>query len=954
MSYHLKAFVGLISLAFAAHAVLPVAKSVDVSSKIKPIELECYAGETLDLSMQLSFGGAKLSTPSASATIYWQTNGMANAWWQTNLACSATGLVSGQWQPALPSGRVWFFVGVESSGLNYRIAGQCAILPSPGGAPSTAVLPPPGGTLNLGDYTVIGAPWITSSDSAAAIASATYPLASEISALSERAASAATAGSNYTDSVTAPLVAATNSITVRLDAIDIPDVSGFASETSLQAASNSLAEAVQQLSSDLTSATNEILTSLAPTISSASTALQPSATNSLLTSLAPTVHLASTALQPSASNALSQAIAALSQTVEANAQQSAYDLAAASNALSTSFAPTVQLASTALQPAATNTLAQSTAALAQTVAANAQQSAYDLASASNALSTSFAPTVQLASTALQPAATNALAQSTAAIAASLSDRIDGLGISLAASNTAFRLMSIDGSTYQDATGIVWRLNYATNLSPWYVSQILYTNGTSLATNEIPGVSSWSISQDYVDDDDGQYWKYELHIPAGGNVYGQTGSAEALGPDETSLEFFINTDVQSATFARTNVVTQYFAPFNRVAYTNDTAAIRAEIASATNAVLTAALSAAITTNDICAIVTNTTVVGWTDRWIATPSYEVIVWTENGWVPMYRGLDTDGIAKGDRSSTNLTWSAALGESIEDIVANRIPATQNALGLVRLADLEGMTNFATKSESTLYPREFSRWTIYRYGVDVTAHVSQPTWIVVEGLDEGWSAVCTAEDSVDYPVIGNDENADVLEWNAYNNDTGDDVFYTATRSRPPGYVLGIQTNMPIASADLVVSNANDIANLRSDLSTAATASTNYTDLAVSVAALAGTNFTVTSISSADTTYKSFALTAPTNVNQSVQYINVTAETPITLDVLLPDGTGTKDWLIYVQSVTNVLINLPSATWWMADVAYTNDIAPATPTALYFSQIGTGLFLFSRQELAPVTISAP
>jgi hypothetical protein len=43
-----------------------------------------------------------------------------------------------------------------------------------------------------------------------------------------------------------------------------------------------------------------------------------------------------------------------------------------------------------------------------------------------------------------------------------------------------------------------------------------------------------------------------------------------------------------------------------------------------------------------------------------------------------------------------------------------------------------------------------------------------------------------------------------------------------------------------------------------------------------------------------------------------------------------------------------------MSDVAFTNDIAPATPTALYFSQIDTGLYIFSRQELSPVTISAP
>ena len=105
---------------------------------------------------------------------------------------------------------------------------------------------------------------------------------------------------------------------------------------------------------------------------------------------------------------------------------------------------------------------------------------------------------------------------------------------------------------------------------------------------------------------------------------------------------------------------------------------------------------MSTNVVCDIVTNTTVVGWTDRWTATPSYEVIVWTDNGWVPMFRGLDTDGIAKGDRSSTNLTWSAALGESAEDIVAYRIPTTQNALGVARLIDLPPLTNGLASASS------------------------------------------------------------------------------------------------------------------------------------------------------------------------------------------------------------------------------------------------------------------
>ena len=717
MRYHIQAFVGLVAIAFAAHAGVPVSRTVDVSATIKPIALESYAGETLDLSVQLASGGSPLATPSASATIYWQTNGMANAWWQTNMSCSASGLVTGAWSPGLPSGRVWFFVGVESSGLNYRIAGQCSILPSPGGAPSTAVLPPPGGTLNLGDYTIIGAPWITSADSAAAIASATDPLASEISALSERAASAATSASNYTDSVAAPLIAATNSITARLDSIVIPDVSGFASKTSLQAASNSLAEAVQQSSNALAQAT----ASLAQTVSDnaqQSTSALISATNSLHTSLAPTIQLASTALQPAASNALAQAIAALAQTVADNAQQSAYDLAAASNALAQSTSALAQtVADNAQQSAAdlvatSNALAQATAtlsgsvdaaaaastnytdsvaaplisatnSLSQSIAANAQQSAYDLAAASNALAQATAAlsgsvyAAAAAATNYTDSVAGSVAAAAAAASASLSDRIDGLSISLAASNTAFRLMSIDGSTYQDATGTVWHTETTIGTSQWHVVAISYTNGTTVATNEIPGLPSWSIDGDYNGDSDPK-WIWILRVPAGGSEYSQIGGAEDATPADMNLEFVLSGgEISSLSFARTNTVSHYWAPVDHVLYSSSGGG-----------------GGGITTNDVCNIVTNVVT---TDEWIYTglPDGAIIHYPPeymgNEWwscVMSYNGDNYDGSWDGPGDSTFMTFrfvnvTTPGGEDYIVSAEHRF-TVRNALGLALDKDL------------------------------------------------------------------------------------------------------------------------------------------------------------------------------------------------------------------------------------------------------------------------------
>lgn len=103
----------------------------------------------------------------------------------------------------------------------------------------------------------------------------------------------------------------------------------------------------------------------------------------------------------------------------------------------------------------------------------------------------------------------------------------------------------------------------------------------------------------------------------------------------------------------------------------------------------------------------------------------------------------------------------------------------------------------------------------------------------------------------------------------------------------------------------------------------------------------------SLDTTYR--RTIGITNLNQTVQYVNITDATPTTLAISMPTNGVTKDWIVYVSAVTNVTLSLPSATWWMADVAYTNDVPPATPTAFYFSQIATNIFYLGRQELTEV-----
>lgn len=55
-------------------------------------------------------------------------------------------------------------------------------------------------------------------------------------------------------------------------------------------------------------------------------------------------------------------------------------------------------------------------------------------------------------------------------------------------------------------------------------------------------------------------------------------------------------------------------------------------------------------------------------------------------------------------------------------------------------------------------------------------------------------------------------------------------------------------------------------------------------------------------------------------------------LRVLMPESGMTKDWIVYVLAVSNVVLKLPAANYWCLNESVTNDIPALTPTALYFS----------------------
>ena len=251
-----------ILLPLAAIAGVPLEWGVDVT-RVEPVRLDAYHGETLDLSATLMQGRARLAVPAGSASFLWQTNGMGAAWWQTNATVSADGVVRGTFGPAMDTGADavrFFFSVVSGSGANYRASGTIALRPSPGASPTTADLAPQT-AINFADYQLVNAPWITATDAAESVRAATNALSTALQARDNSLATtiqdAARAATNYADSVAAAgnaaLAAATNAVSESgraalvaaaasasnytdsaVAAIDIPSLTGYATEAWVQ------------------------------------------------------------------------------------------------------------------------------------------------------------------------------------------------------------------------------------------------------------------------------------------------------------------------------------------------------------------------------------------------------------------------------------------------------------------------------------------------------------------------------------------------------------------------------------------------------------------------------------------------------------------------------------------------------------------------------------------------
>ena len=163
---HLKSIYKPFAAALVALFVLASSAGVPVkwtaeTSRVHPEIIEAWRGDTLDLSCTLS---QPVALGAATASFLWQTNGMGNAWWQTNATVTAGGVITATWAPTMNpgAGEVAFFMPVVcGDGSSYRAAGRIRFRPSPGAGSQTVDLPAPGATLDFGAYTLVNAPWAT-------------------------------------------------------------------------------------------------------------------------------------------------------------------------------------------------------------------------------------------------------------------------------------------------------------------------------------------------------------------------------------------------------------------------------------------------------------------------------------------------------------------------------------------------------------------------------------------------------------------------------------------------------------------------------------------------------------------------------------------------------------------------------------------------------------------------
>ena len=147
-------------LAAVLHAAVPLRWSVE-TSRAQGVQFDAYHGETLALEASLQSYGKPLAVTNETVSIYWQTNGMADAWWSAPAAFS-NNVLRAEFTPAMDPGApvVRGFLGVP--GEIYRAEFHIRFRSSPGFVPNE--LPLPVQTIDFSRIEVLNPPWPSSAD----------------------------------------------------------------------------------------------------------------------------------------------------------------------------------------------------------------------------------------------------------------------------------------------------------------------------------------------------------------------------------------------------------------------------------------------------------------------------------------------------------------------------------------------------------------------------------------------------------------------------------------------------------------------------------------------------------------------------------------------------------------------------------------------------------------------
>lgn len=160
---HLALILHFSLLLIPCFAAVPLRWTVE-SSRTSLAQLEAYHGETLDIAATMQTYGKPLSLDGKTAVLYYQTNGMEQAWWSVNGTCSgSTARVT--FTPAMDPGAsiLNLFLSVQDGGNNYRAHARLKMLGSPGA--DAHVIEPPIVTLDFSRIGIIlNAPYYTKAE----------------------------------------------------------------------------------------------------------------------------------------------------------------------------------------------------------------------------------------------------------------------------------------------------------------------------------------------------------------------------------------------------------------------------------------------------------------------------------------------------------------------------------------------------------------------------------------------------------------------------------------------------------------------------------------------------------------------------------------------------------------------------------------------------------------------